>query len=245
LPSRQRGKSRVLYAGRMPSHGCAAAARPPTGTARIRRPAWTTTATAERLGTESVTSGQGAYMVPAQQRPEAPADLWSRPDMAEALAARDIGTVIRIFRRWTGASQHEVSMLVGVPQPHISDLERGGRRVTALELFERFADGLAIPRHLLGLAPTSVKGHHVRPSRPGRGNDGMPSLSPPPAIATLPAPRLWLLTTRPSPSAPFAPSGSSDGYGPVWATRSWRIDSRTPTGVTCEGSGQRSPRLGR
>ena len=84
--------------------------------------------------------------------PTAPPDLWYRPDMAQALADRDMGAVVRIFRQWTGASQTDVSVLVGIPQPHISGLERGGRRVTALDVFERFADGLGIPRSLLGLA---------------------------------------------------------------------------------------------
>jgi hypothetical protein len=72
--------------------------------------------------------------------------------MRAALSERDMGAVIRIFRRWTGASQTDISVLTGVPQPDVSDLERGARHVTAMELFERFADGLCIPRPLLGLA---------------------------------------------------------------------------------------------
>jgi hypothetical protein len=42
--------------------------------------------------------------------------------------------------------------LVGLPQPHVSGLERGRRQITSLEVFERCADGLGIPRRLLGLA---------------------------------------------------------------------------------------------
>jgi Helix-turn-helix domain len=72
--------------------------------------------------------------------------------MRAALSERDMGAVIHIFRRWTGASQTDISVLTGVPQPDVSDLERGTRHVTAMELFERFADGLGIPRPLLGLA---------------------------------------------------------------------------------------------
>lgn len=95
-------------------------------------------------------------MSPRRQEPPAPPPgLWYRPDMAQALADRDMGAVVRIFRQWTGASQTDVSVLVGIPQPHISGLERGGRRVTALDVFERFADGLGIPRSLLGLAESS------------------------------------------------------------------------------------------
>jgi hypothetical protein len=72
--------------------------------------------------------------------------------MRAALSERDMGAVIRIFRRWTGASQTDISVLTSVPQPDVSDLERGVRHVTAMEMFERFADGLGIPRSLLGLA---------------------------------------------------------------------------------------------
>lgn len=75
--------------------------------------------------------------------------------MAKALAERDLGAVIAIFRQRTGASQTDVGMLVGIPQPHVSDIEHGKRLVTSLDLFERFAEGLAIPRHLLGLADAS------------------------------------------------------------------------------------------
>jgi transcriptional regulator with XRE-family HTH domain len=86
-----------------------------------------------------------------RERPIAPAGLWDGPEMSDALARRDMGAVVRLFRKWTGASQTDVGVLVGLPQSHISDVERGRRQVTALEVFERFADGLGIPRRMLGL----------------------------------------------------------------------------------------------
>ena len=94
-------------------------------------------------------------MSPGRQLPTAPPGLWERPEMAQALAERDLGAVIAIFRSRTGASQTDIGMLVGIPQPHISGIENGKRLVTSLDLFERFADGLGIPRHLLGLADSS------------------------------------------------------------------------------------------
>jgi transcriptional regulator with XRE-family HTH domain len=72
--------------------------------------------------------------------------------MRAALAAREMGAVISIFRRWTGASQTDIGVLIGMPQPHVSDFERGIRHATSLAMFERFADGLGVPRQLLGLA---------------------------------------------------------------------------------------------
>src|SRR6266540_4226252 len=83
--------------------------------------------------------------------PVAPPGLWERADMRDALDARDMGAVITIFRRWTGASQTDVGVLIGMSQPHVSDFERGIRHATSMAMFERFADGLGIPRPLLGL----------------------------------------------------------------------------------------------
>ncbi len=65
--------------------------------------------------------------------------------MAQALADRDMGAVVRIFRQWTRASQTDIGASVGMPQPHISELERGGRRITTLDLFERFVAPGAAP----------------------------------------------------------------------------------------------------
>jgi transcriptional regulator with XRE-family HTH domain len=88
--------------------------------------------------------------------------------MRSALAARDMGAVITIFRRWTGASQTDIGVLLGMPQPHVSDFERGIRHATSLAMFERFADGLGIPRPLLGLADSQ---HDHDEAAPGRTRD--------------------------------------------------------------------------
>jgi transcriptional regulator with XRE-family HTH domain len=80
-----------------------------------------------------------------------PPDFWHRPDVVAALEQRDMGAFLRRYRGLTGASQADVGLLVGLAQSHVSVLERGRRRVTSLELFERFADGLGIPRSLIGL----------------------------------------------------------------------------------------------
>lgn len=80
-----------------------------------------------------------------------PPEFWRRPDVVAALERRDMGALLRRYRGVTGASQTDVGMLVGLAQSHVSSLERGRRRITSLELFERLADGLGIPRSLLGL----------------------------------------------------------------------------------------------
>src|SRR4029453_13907377 len=97
--------------------------------------------------------------------PVAPPGLWDGADMRSALAARDMGAVITIFRRWTGASQTDIGVLLGMPQPHVSDFERGIRHATSLAMFESFAEGLGIPPPLLGLADSQQDDDETAPER--------------------------------------------------------------------------------
>lgn len=76
--------------------------------------------------------------------------------MAEALDNRDMTAILRIFQRWTGATQCQLARACEIPQPSINEILRGKRRVMKLELFEQFADGLGIPRGRLGLADREV-----------------------------------------------------------------------------------------
>src|SRR5262245_13133905 len=95
-------------------------------------------------------------MTPRRPLPTAPEGLWDRPDMAAALAARDMTTVLSIYQQWTGATQPQIANAVGIGQPSVSAILNGRRQVTALDMFERFADGLGIPRLRLGLAPVDA-----------------------------------------------------------------------------------------
>ncbi len=95
-------------------------------------------------------------MTPRRPLPEVPPGLWDFPDMAAALAARDMTDVLRLYQKWTGATQPQIAGAVGIGQPSVSAILNGRRQVTALDMFERFADGLSIPRQRLGLAPLDV-----------------------------------------------------------------------------------------
>jgi tetratricopeptide (TPR) repeat protein len=75
---------------------------------------------------------------------------WDRPDMRDALARRDIGTVFRLLVD-DGVPQREIALITRQNQSEISDIV-GGRRVMAYELLERIALSLGIPRGYLGLA---------------------------------------------------------------------------------------------
>nr|GLJ83713.1 hypothetical protein GCM10017588_24410 [Microbispora rosea subsp. aerata] len=90
---------------------------------------------------------------------EVPASLWHRPDMLAALKARDIGAVFRLVRQYGGLSQTAIGGLTGYSQGKVSAIMSGNQQVTALEVFERIADGLNMPdqaRMALGLAPRDL-----------------------------------------------------------------------------------------
>lgn len=82
--------------------------------------------------------------------------FWDRPDVTEALRGRDIGWLFRLLAQYAGASQTRLAIACQTTQPKVSGYMRGVALVEALEVFERIADGLAMPnraRIALGLAP--------------------------------------------------------------------------------------------
>nr|BFE84231.1 hypothetical protein GCM10020093_068320 [Planobispora longispora] len=91
--------------------------------------------------------------------PEIPGSIWQRPDMLAALRARDIGRVFHLVRQYAGVSQTAIGSMIGMSQGKVSGIMSGSQQVTALEVFERIADGLDMPdaaRLALGLAPRTA-----------------------------------------------------------------------------------------
>ncbi|GGZ99423.1 hypothetical protein GCM10010371_68570 [Streptomyces subrutilus] len=91
--------------------------------------------------------------------PHAPPGLapwaWERPEVREALRARDVGALLRAVQKYSGASQSRIAGAVGMTQARVSEIIHGRREVGRLDVYERIADGLDMPddaRHLLGLA---------------------------------------------------------------------------------------------
>ncbi|MCP2306111.1 helix-turn-helix domain-containing protein [Actinokineospora globicatena] len=78
--------------------------------------------------------------------------IWDHPVMRSALAERDIVTVYRTLKRH-GVSQRRIAHLTGQAQPEVSAIARG-RQVLTYDVLARIADGLGIPRGLMGLAHT-------------------------------------------------------------------------------------------
>ncbi|MGW2227793.1 helix-turn-helix domain-containing protein [Streptomyces formicae] len=100
-------------------------------------------------------------------------DLWSHPQLAAAVASEDWGAVFRTFRKLTGLSQTKLGERVGLPQPDVSDIERGQRRVTSVEVRERIVVGLGVPAelHLTRAQPRADEVPVPRLATPGAGPD--------------------------------------------------------------------------
>jgi len=86
---------------------------------------------------------------------------WQRPEVRDALRARDMAALFKAVQQYSGASQTRIGRATGLLQGRVSEILAGTRKVTALELFERIANGIQMPddaRMLLGLAPQEPAG---------------------------------------------------------------------------------------
>lgn len=87
--------------------------------------------------------------------PEMPDWAWQRAEVREALRQRDMGAVFRCVQQYAGASQARIAASVDMTQSRVNEVINGHREISRLDVYERIADGLAMPddaRHLLGLA---------------------------------------------------------------------------------------------
>jgi len=81
---------------------------------------------------------------------------WRSDETRQVLSARDVAGILHLAQQYAGASQHRIANATGILQGRVSEILKGSRQVTALEVFERIADGLNMPDHarvVLGLAP--------------------------------------------------------------------------------------------
>ena len=78
----------------------------------------------------------------------------ARPEVLDACAKRDLGTVI-VALGSAGVTQGQISALTGVPQGRLSEWKTGKREPKGVSTFQKFADGVGLPaaaRRALGLA---------------------------------------------------------------------------------------------
>jgi hypothetical protein len=109
-----------------------------------------------------------------------PASLWQRADTTDALRSRDMRRFFHLLRQYAGASQTRIGIACGLAQGKVSAIMSGNHRVTALEVFERIADGLGMPpqaRLTLGLAPSVPDLASSTAIPPGDGRSPQPPRS--------------------------------------------------------------------
>ncbi|MER5621094.1 helix-turn-helix transcriptional regulator [Streptosporangium sp. NPDC002544] len=85
--------------------------------------------------------------------------IWDHEASREILKNRDVAGLFNLAVKYSGASQVRISTATGISQGRISQIIRGQRQVTDLEVYERIAAGLGLPDHarmLFGLAPLDL-----------------------------------------------------------------------------------------
>jgi hypothetical protein len=85
-----------------------------------------------------------------------PDAVWTSEQTQALLRTRRVGELFLLAKKHAGASQARIAAATGLNQGEVSRIQRGDRWVTAIDVLERIADGLAMPdqaRVLLGLAP--------------------------------------------------------------------------------------------
>lgn len=80
--------------------------------------------------------------------------LWSGPQAATALATRDLGVILRTYRRLNGLSQEKLAALLGYDKTYVSMIETGRRVISDIATRRHIADALALPPHALGITHT-------------------------------------------------------------------------------------------
>jgi transcriptional regulator with XRE-family HTH domain len=106
-----------------------------------------------------VTTTRGRSEKPDQRRPAPAAWAWTDPAAAAALRSRQIGTILRAYRRLNGLPQENLGALLGYDASYISMLETGRRAVHDVASRRHLADVLAVPAHLFGVTDAEDTDH--------------------------------------------------------------------------------------
>jgi transcriptional regulator with XRE-family HTH domain len=98
----------------------------------------------------AITTGTPAV---GSEKPRPPIDppLYRRDDVRRILGERDIGALYRVLRDDAGLTQRTIAELTGMAQSEVCEIIKG-RQVMAYDVLVRIAEGLGIPRELMGLS---------------------------------------------------------------------------------------------
>ncbi|MGI5283556.1 helix-turn-helix domain-containing protein [Nonomuraea polychroma] len=76
---------------------------------------------------------------------------WVEGRLRAAWLRKDWPVIFRTYRNILGISQARLGQLIDMPQPHISAVENGRRRIMDADLIQRIAEGLQVPEELGGV----------------------------------------------------------------------------------------------
>jgi transcriptional regulator with XRE-family HTH domain len=77
--------------------------------------------------------------------------LWASPQAGPALASRDLGTILRVYRRINRVSQEKLAELLGFDKTYVSMIETGRRAISDVTTRRHIARTLGLPTHVLGV----------------------------------------------------------------------------------------------
>ncbi|GAA1680451.1 helix-turn-helix domain-containing protein [Fodinicola feengrottensis] len=95
--------------------------------------------------------------MPAHDLINLPSTFWTRPQVCDALHARDLGRLFRLLRQYHQITQTQIGIATDMKQGRISEFMKGIHQAESIVLLERVADGLGMPdlsRMHLGLTPS-------------------------------------------------------------------------------------------
>lgn len=84
---------------------------------------------------------------------------WSEPEARAALRSRDLGAILRAFRRAHGLTQEQLAGRLGYDRTYVSMIESGRRRINDVPTRRHLAATLAVPAHLLGVTDPADSDH--------------------------------------------------------------------------------------
>ncbi|MFJ6809060.1 helix-turn-helix domain-containing protein [Streptomyces anulatus] len=77
--------------------------------------------------------------------------LWTTPEAQAVLATRELGAILRAYRRMRSESQTATGVLLGYDKTYVSAIELGKRRVTDVASLRHIAERIGVPPHVLGV----------------------------------------------------------------------------------------------
>ncbi|MFJ9693144.1 helix-turn-helix domain-containing protein [Kitasatospora sp. NPDC101183] len=99
----------------------------------------------------------GAKCGPCQRDLRIAPEFWDDPQVQQAVATWDLGTLCRLVRRHTGLPQAAFARIVNSDQSEISRLERGQRTVKDRRKMIQWAQVLNFPEELAGPLPSELE----------------------------------------------------------------------------------------